>query len=74
MGRPVTIGWMKGRSRAYSVEGRRSALAIAFNDRCDVVVATVMAKSELPAAAEPIAVEFLNTQPMLRWVEVTLGL
>ena len=73
-GRPVAIGWMKGRSRAYSVDARRTALAIAFNDRCDVVVATVVAGRELPTAAEPIAVEFLNTQPLLRWVEVSLGL
>jgi hypothetical protein len=73
-GLPITIGWMKGRSRAYSVEARRTALALAFNDKCDVVVATVVGTSELPPTAEPIAVEFLNTQPILRWVEVSLGL
>lgn len=73
-GRAIAVAWMKGRSRAYAVDARGTALAIAFNDRCDVVVATVVGKSELPPAAEPIAVEFLNTQPMLRWVEVSLGL
>jgi hypothetical protein len=73
-GRPIAIGWMKGRSRAYSVEARRTALALAFNDKCDVVVATVVGNGQLPPAAEPIAVGFLNTQPMLRWVELTLGL
>jgi hypothetical protein len=73
-GRPVAIAWMKGRSRAYSVDGRGTALAIAFNDKCDVVVATVAGNGKLPSAAEPLAVAFLNTQPVLRWVEVTLGL
>jgi hypothetical protein len=34
----------------------------------------VVGTSELPPTAEPIAVEFLNTQPILRWVEVSLGL
>ena len=46
-GRFITVGWMKGRSRPYQVEMRhgapRTALAIAFNDKCDVVVATVAA-------------------------------
>src|SRR5262249_54211457 len=45
-GRPVTVGWMKGRSRPYQVAipygSPRTALAIAFNDKCDVVVATVV--------------------------------
>src|SRR5919198_881687 len=39
-GRPITVGWMKGRSRPYRVTmayaPARSALAIAFNDKCDV--------------------------------------
>ena len=50
-GRPMTVGWMKGRSRAFTVEGpyqpRSAALAIAFNDKCDVVVATVTAVRRL---------------------------
>src|SRR5512133_1236157 len=36
-GRPITVGWMKGRSRAYSVEARHGAVALAFNEKCDVV-------------------------------------
>jgi hypothetical protein len=73
-GRPITIGWMNGRSRIYSVEARRSALAIAFNDKCDVVVATVVGDRELPPAAERTAIDFLNSTLVLRWVENSLGL
>src|SRR5882724_10806363 len=44
-GRSISVGWMNGRSRPYQVTVRygapRTALAIAFNDKCDVVVATV---------------------------------
>ena len=69
---------MKGRSRPYQVEIRygapRTALAIAFNDKCDVVVATVAAGRDHLAAAERAALEFLNSDRMLRWAEAELGL
>ena len=46
-GRQVAVGWMKGRSRVFTVTGpyqpTGAAAAIAFNDKCDVVVATVTA-------------------------------
>ena len=36
---PVTVGWMKGRSRAFVVEGRdrreRHALTVAVSNKCD---------------------------------------
>ena len=77
-GRPISVGWMKGRSRPYQVTApyapARTALAIAFNDKCDVVVATVVAdKSRIPAA-ETAALEFLNGELVLRWAERELGL
>jgi hypothetical protein len=77
-GRPISVGWMKGRSRPYQVTAAyapaRTALAIAFNDKCDVVVATVVAdKSRIPAA-ETAALEFLNGDLVLRWAERELGL
>jgi hypothetical protein len=76
-GRPVTVGWMKGRSRAFTVEGpyqpHSSALAIAFNDKCDVVVATVTARGDLPKA-EREALNFLNSDLALRWTAAELGL
>jgi hypothetical protein len=62
-GEPIAVGWMKGRSRAYAVADGRSALALAFNDRCDVVVATVAGGGALPAGAERAAIAFLNSQP-----------
>jgi len=75
-GRPINVGWMKGRSRPYRVTmayaPARTALAIAFNDKCDVVVATVVAKDM--AAAERAALSFLNGDLVLRWAEKELGL
>ena len=75
-GRPIAVGWMKGRSRPYQVAMRhgspRTALAIAFNDKCDVVVATVVA-DDVPTA-ERAALGFLNGDLVLRWAEKELGL
>jgi hypothetical protein len=52
----------------------RTALAIAFNDKCDAVVTTVVAEHNLLAAAERAALGFLNGDLVLRWVEKELGL
>ena len=46
-GRPIAVAWMKGRSRPYAIwpgpaARRRSALSVAFNDRCDAIVATAV--------------------------------
>src|SRR5712691_1022054 len=64
-GRPIAVGWMNGRSRPYHVSMRygapRTAIAIAFNDKCDVVVTTVVAERNLTSAAEGAALEFLNS-------------
>ena len=45
----------------------RTALAIAFNDKCDVVVATVVADRARLTAAEGVALDFLNGETVLRW-------
>ena len=75
-GRPISVGWMKGRSRPYQVAMRygspRTALAIAFNDKCDVVVATAVADDV--STAERAALDFLNGDLVLRWAEKELGL
>jgi hypothetical protein len=75
-GQPIRVGWMSGRSRPFRVTmpyaPARTALAVAFNDKCDVVVATVVA-ADL-AAAEPAALAFLNGDVVLRWAERELGL
>jgi hypothetical protein len=75
-GRPVTVGWMKGRSRAFTIEGpyqsRSAALEIAFNDKCDVVVATVTAAGDVSRAGRE-ALKFLNGERVLRWARAELG-
>jgi hypothetical protein len=77
-GRPVMVGWMKGWSRPYRVQMTYAtpvtALAVAFNDKCDVVVATVVADPRKITAAESAAIEFLNGDVVLRWVERELGI
>jgi len=75
-GRPVSVGWMKGRSRAFTVSGPYQApgvaVAIAFNDKCDVAVATVTADADLARGAQA-ALQFLNTDVVLRWARAELG-
>ena len=60
-GRPVTIAWMKGRSRAYTLAARnrpaKSAISVAFSDRCDMIVATVVLPHDRPATIEPVVME-----------------
>jgi hypothetical protein len=73
-GRPITVHWMKGRSRGYTVgaPAAKSVLSLAFNDRCDVIVATVVA-GDAPVAQEQAALEFLNGDLVLHWAETVLG-
>jgi hypothetical protein len=77
-GRPINVAWMKGRSRPYTVagphRGPNSALSVAFNDRCDAVVATAVVAHDDPAAIEPSVIDFLNSKVIVHWAEVTLGL
>jgi hypothetical protein len=77
-GREIKVGWMSGRSRPYKVEMRYSAPvyahAIGFNDKCDVAVATVVAPRGHLAVAERMALDFLNTDRVLRWAELELGI
>src|SRR5690242_8874280 len=75
-GHAIAVAWMKGRSRAYDVPGRApaSTLAIAFNDRCDVIVATAVVPDGPAARVEPTVLAFLNSDTVLRWAEKVLGL
>ncbi|MEA3109794.1 MAG: hypothetical protein QOI88_4399 [Gammaproteobacteria bacterium] len=77
-GREILVAHMKGRSRPYRVDMRYeaplTALSIGFNDKCDVVVATIIADRERLAAAERVGLEFLNSDRVVRWVEKELGL
>jgi hypothetical protein len=72
-GRPIAVQWMKGRSRGYSVAGSaKPVLSLAFNERCDVIVATVVAGDD-PLAQEGAVLAFLNGDLMRNWAEVVLG-
>ncbi len=77
-GRPISVAWMKGRSRSYGLRAKnrpgKTALSIAFNDRCDAVVATAVLGHDRAEAIEPGIMEFLNGKTVMRWAEVTLGL
>jgi hypothetical protein len=77
-GREIKVAWMKGRSRAYTgvnyFPAGSTALLIAYNDRCDVVVATAVVAGKEPTAPEPAVLEFLNSGTVMRWAERTLGL
>jgi hypothetical protein len=75
-GRPIAVRWMQGRSRGYVVPGSgpaKSALAVAFHDRCDMIVATAAISADKPMAIEEPVLEFLNSDRVLRWAEVTVG-
>jgi hypothetical protein len=74
-GRPIAVHWMKGRSRGYRVgaPSGKSVLSLAFNDRCDVIVATVIAGDD-PVAQEAAVLKFLNGDQVLNWAKVVLGL
>ena len=75
-GRPIAVDWTKGRSRSRSYKvgasSAKSVLSLAFNSRCDVVVATVVAGDE-PVAQEQAVLEFLNSDLVRQRVEVVLG-
>ncbi|WP_349628034.1 hypothetical protein [Bradyrhizobium lablabi] len=77
-GHPISVAWMKGRSRAYVLDaGSRSgktAISIVFNERCDMIAATAVLGHDRPEIAEPGVMEFLNSSTVMRWAEVTLGL
>ena len=77
-GRPVSIAWMKGRSRAYKPDGgnafKKTVISIAFNERCDMIAATAVAGHDRPAVVEPMVIEFLHGNTVMRWAEIALGL
>jgi hypothetical protein len=52
----------------------KSALSVAFNDRCDMVVATIVLAHDRPQTIEPGVIEFLNSRTVLHWAELALGI
>jgi hypothetical protein len=77
-GHPITVRWMNGRSRPYSFPRSfgqtKSILTIAFNDRCDAIVATAIASHNHPEEVESVVLGLLNGDIVIRWIELTLGL
>jgi hypothetical protein len=76
-GQPIEVRWMKGRSRGYALGDAapaKSALSIAFHERCDMIVATAAITGNKPAAQEGAVLDFLNSDRVLQWAELTLGL
>lgn len=75
-GRPITVAWMKGRSRAFAFGGpsRAFALSVGFNDRCDAIVATALVADGQPVKIESAVLDFLNSKTVVHWAEITLGL
>jgi len=72
-GRVIKVGWMAGRSRLYRA-GDATMLSAAFNDECDVVVATAAFAGGDAGAIEPAVLGFLNSTPMVLWAKKELGL
>jgi len=77
-GHPIKVAWMKGRSRAFTLGGsfftKASALSVGFNDRCDAITATVVTDGSQAAALEPAVLDFLNSERVMGWAKLTLGL
>ena len=74
----IKVGWMKGLSRIYQVDipydKPRPILAMAFNQNCDVMVATVVAPLEHLPGAERHTLAFLNGEPVLKWARSQFGI
>jgi hypothetical protein len=64
--RPISVAAMQGRSRPFAVSNSfgsgGDALAIAFHDRCDLVVATAVFRSGRTSEVELAVLRFLNTE------------
>lgn len=77
-GRPISVAWMKGRSRAYALTIAnpfgKTVISVAFTERCDMIVATAVLGQDRVAAVEQGVLEFLNGNTVMRWAEITLGL
>jgi hypothetical protein len=77
-GGDIRVGWMRGLSRVYQVDipydRIRPIMAMAFNQNCDVMVATVVAPLEHYPSAERHVLAFLNGEPMLKWARAQFGI
>ena len=76
-GHPVTAGIMTGRARLYAVarplQPAVAVLTIALANKCDAIVATVMAEPQAQSIAEGQALNFLRAAAVQHWVEAQGG-
>ena len=77
-GRPISVAWMKGRSRAYTLSPPnalgKTVISVVVNERCDMIAATAVLGHDRSEVTEPSVIEFLNGNTVMRWAEITLGL
>ena len=77
-GDDIKVGWMRGLSRIYQVDipydKPRPIMAMAFNQNCDVMVATVVAPLDHCPSAERHVLAFLNGEPILKWARAQFGI
>jgi len=77
-GHAVTVGFLHGRVRSFRVDSRfaptLAALAIALNNKCDAVVATVIGHEALTLAQEQAALAFLSGEKVQNWARDATGL
>jgi hypothetical protein len=77
-GQPVTVAWMRGRARAFAVDGsggtRRYLVTVALSNKCDGVIATLASNEPINPDFMQAALEDLASPPVLGFVEATTGL
>ena len=77
-GDDIRVGPMRGLSRIYQVDipydKLRPILAMAFNNDCDVMVATVVAPLDQLPSAERHVLAFLNGESILKWTRAQFGI
>jgi hypothetical protein len=77
-GWPVTVSWMKGRARAFAVDGPRGArsylLTIALSNKCDGVIATAASEEPITGDAVQATLEELASPVVLDFVRASTGL
>lgn len=77
-GDEIQVGKMRGLSRIFQVDipyekQPRPILGLAFNQECDVMVATIVAPLEQMPNAERHVLIFLNGEPFLKWAKAQFG-
>jgi hypothetical protein len=77
-GRPITAGLLVGRARLFLVErpyqSHVSVLAVALANKCDAIVATIVAEPDMQTARERAALEFLRSDIVQHWAQANTGL